>query len=136
MKLERGDNNINVKLLQEKLGIEPIGNFGPKTEKAVKEFQIQHGLEPDGVVKDKLWELIMKKSMASPVPLPLANVGGLKLDKLKYQIESCLCQRYKSNILKLKTAPLVWLAKAKAGSSPTLTWTAWLQYLPSSTHNT
>jgi len=86
MKLERGDNNINVKLLQEKLGIEPIGSFGPKTEKAVKEFQIQYGLEPDGVVKDKLWELIMKKSMASPVPLPLANVGGLKLDKLKGHI--------------------------------------------------
>jgi putative chitinase len=86
MKLQRGDNNINVKLLQEKLGIEPIGNFGPKTEKAVKEFQIQHGLEPDGIVKDKLWELIMKKSMASPIPLPLVNVGGLKLDKLKGHI--------------------------------------------------
>ncbi len=37
MLLKKGDNNENVKLMQEKLGISPaVTNFGPKTEAAVK----------------------------------------------------------------------------------------------------
>ena len=39
MLLKRGDNNENVKKLQTRLGVEAIGNFGPKTEEAVKAFQ-------------------------------------------------------------------------------------------------
>ena len=52
MLLRKGDNNENVKLLQQKLGIDPIGNFGPKTEEAVKAFQSKHGLTADGIVGD------------------------------------------------------------------------------------
>jgi hypothetical protein len=33
MLLKKGDNNENVKKLQVKLGVEPVGNFGP-TRKA------------------------------------------------------------------------------------------------------
>jgi putative chitinase len=90
MLLKKGDNNENVKLMQEKLGISPaITNFGPKTEEAVKAFQLKNGLTPDGIVGDKTWGLIMGESgqpTPSPVvstPISTPSVSGLKLDKLK-----------------------------------------------------
>ena len=87
MLLKRGDNNENVKQLQIKLGLEPIGNFGPKTEEAVKAFQTKNGLTADGIVGDGTWAKIMGESAPAPQPAaPIANVGGLKLDKLKGHI--------------------------------------------------
>ena len=90
MLLKKGDNNENVKLMQEKLGISPaVTNFGPKTEEAVKAFQLKNGLTPDGIVGDKTWGLIMGESgqtTATPVvstPISTPSVSGLKLDKLK-----------------------------------------------------
>ena len=89
MLLKKGDNNENVKLLQQKLGINPaVTNFGPKTEEAVKAFQSKNGLTPDGVVGDKTWAMIMGEApkVSTPAPTPTAPVGGLKLDKLKGHI--------------------------------------------------
>jgi putative chitinase len=90
MLLKKGDNNENVKLLQQKLGIDPIGNFGPKTEEAVKAFQAKHGLTADGIVGDGTWAKIMNEGSVAPAaPQPTATVapvGGLKLDKLKGHI--------------------------------------------------
>jgi len=87
MLLKRGDNNENVKQLQIKLGLEPIGNFGPKTEEAVKAFQTKNGLTADGIVGDGTWSKIMGESAPAPQPAaPIAPVGGLKLDKLKGHI--------------------------------------------------
>ncbi len=90
MLLKKGDNNDNVKLLQTKLGIEPIGNFGPKTEEAVKAFQLKNGLTPDGIVGDGTWTKIMNAGSTTPTPTPqpivstpAPQVAGLKLDKLK-----------------------------------------------------
>jgi putative chitinase len=89
MLLKKGDNNDNVKLLQQKLGIEPIGNFGPKTEEAVKAFQTKHGLTPDGIVGDGTWAKVMNAGSVAPTPqpqttsAPAPQVAGLKLDKLK-----------------------------------------------------
>ncbi len=53
--LTEGSKGDNVKLLQQKLknegyNITVDGVFGPKTEKAVKDFQIKNGLTPDGIV--------------------------------------------------------------------------------------
>jgi hypothetical protein len=50
MVLKRGDNNEVVKKIQIVLGVDPVGNFGPKTEEAVKAWQTKNGLTPDGVV--------------------------------------------------------------------------------------
>jgi N-acetylmuramoyl-L-alanine amidase len=50
MVLKRGDNNEVVKKIQVVLGVDPVGNFGPKTEEAVKAWQTKNGLTPDGVV--------------------------------------------------------------------------------------
>ncbi len=87
MLLKRGDNNENVKQLQIKLGLEPIGNFGPKTEEAVKAFQSKNGLTADGIVGDGTWKKIMGENTPTPPPpAPIAPVGGLKLDKLKGHI--------------------------------------------------
>ena len=89
MILKKGDNNENVKLMQQKLGIEPaVTNFGPKTEAAVKEWQAKNGLVADGIVGPATWAKIMGES--TPVPAapvqPIVPVGGLKLDKLRGHI--------------------------------------------------
>jgi putative chitinase len=91
MLLKKGDNNENVKLMQQKLGIEPaVTNFGPKTEAAVKAWQSAHGLTPDGIVGPATWAKIMGEStVVVPEPVvsaPIAPVGGLKLDKLRGHI--------------------------------------------------
>jgi len=92
MLLKKGDNNENVKLMQEKLGISPaVTNFGPKTEEAVKAFQLKNGLTPDGVVGPKTWEMIVGGSAPTP-PAPIAPVGGLKLDALKGHIPDGVIQ--------------------------------------------
>lgn len=91
MLLKRGDNNEDVKKLQQKLGLEPIGNFGPKTEDAVKAFQLKNGLTADGIVGNGTWNKLMGITPSvtptpQPVvstPVPSVSVGGLKLDKLK-----------------------------------------------------
>jgi putative chitinase len=90
MLLKKGDNNENVKLLQQRLGIEPIGNFGPKTEEAVKAFQSKNGLTADGIVGPGTWAKIMNEGASAPTPTPqpvastpAPQVAGLKLDKLK-----------------------------------------------------
>ena len=50
MILKKGDNNDTVKKIQAVLGVEQVGNFGPKTEEAVKAWQTKNGLTPDGIV--------------------------------------------------------------------------------------
>ena len=96
MLLKKGDNNENVKLMQQKLGIEPaVTNFGPKTEAAVKAWQAAHGLTADGIVGDKTWAMIMAEGESIPTPVqpaPIAPIGGLKLDKLKGHIPDAVIQ--------------------------------------------
>ena len=98
MLLKRGDNNESVKQLQTKLGLEAIGNYGPKTEDAVKAFQTKNGLTPDGIVGNTTWNKIMGTETSEPVSAavvveatkptatPVVSVGGLKLDTLKGHI--------------------------------------------------
>lgn len=96
MLLKRGDNNENVKLMQTKLGIaNPVTNFGPKTEEAVKEFQRKNGLTADGVVGPKTWAMIMGESTPQSTPqvsAPIVSSGPLKLDKLKGHIPDAVIQ--------------------------------------------
>jgi putative chitinase len=89
MLLRKGDNNENVKLLQQKLHLDPVGNFGPKTEEAVKIWQAAHGLTADGIVGDKTWAMIMGEEQHPQVQqqsVAVANSTGLKLEKLKGHI--------------------------------------------------
>ncbi len=47
--LKQGTRGDTVKKLQQKLGIGADGQFGPGTEKAVKEYQAANGLKADGM---------------------------------------------------------------------------------------
>ena len=94
MLLKLGSEGEDVKKLQIKLGVDPIGKFGPKTEAAVKAWQSEHGLSADGIVGDKTWSVIMGISESVPAsaptvitePAPIKTVGGLKLENLKGHI--------------------------------------------------
>jgi putative chitinase len=88
MLLRKGDNNEQVKQLQVKLHLDPVGNFGPKTEEAVKLWQAAHGLTADGIVGDKTWAMIMGEEQHPQVQQQavVSNSTGLKLDKLKGHI--------------------------------------------------
>lgn len=89
MLLRKGDNNEQVKQLQVKLHLDPVGNFGPKTEEAVKLWQAAHGLTADGIVGDKTWAMIMGEEEHPEVKqqaVAVANSTGLKLEKLKGHI--------------------------------------------------
>lgn len=89
MLLKKGDNNEQVKQLQVKLHLDPVGNFGPKTEEAVKLWQSTHGLTADGIVGDKTWAMIMGEESHPQVQqqsVAVSNSTGLKLQNLKGHI--------------------------------------------------
>jgi putative chitinase len=86
MLLKKGDNNEDVKKLQIKLGIDPVGNFGPKTETAVKAWQKANGLEDDGIVGDTTWNKLMGTTPAPAVASVTVTASSFKLDKLKGHI--------------------------------------------------
>jgi putative chitinase len=91
MILKLGSEGEDVKKLQIKLGVDPIGKFGPKTDAAVKAWQSANGLAADGVVGPATWAKLMGESVQSaPVvitePAPAPSVGGLKLEKLRGHI--------------------------------------------------
>lgn len=56
--IQKGDSGKEVQRLQRRVGVKPDGEFGPKTEAAVRRYQREHDLKVDGVVgpqtKDKL----------------------------------------------------------------------------------
>ncbi len=88
MILKLGSEGEDVKKLQEKLGVDPVGKFGPKTDAAVKAWQAANGLAADGVVGPATWAKLMGESTTSAPtvitePAPVASVGGLKLEKLR-----------------------------------------------------
>ena len=91
MLLKVGSTGEDVTKLQVKLGVDPIGKFGPKTEAAVKGWQSAHGLTPDGIVGDATWAKMFAPVAEAPAPTPIVAPAptvvpvaqGLKLDALK-----------------------------------------------------
>lgn len=53
--LRRGGQGPLVEQIQRKLGIQDDGNFGGLTEAAVRQFQRNHSLVPDGIVGPRTW---------------------------------------------------------------------------------
>lgn len=49
----------DVKTLQAKLGVAADGDFGPKTDKALRQFQREHGLSDDGACGPKTWKIVL-----------------------------------------------------------------------------
>lgn len=57
--IKLGSSGEDVKVLQKYLGLDPVGGFGPLTDKKVKEWQKAHGLVADGIVGPKSWAIIL-----------------------------------------------------------------------------
>ena len=90
MVLKVGSEGADVKKLQEKLGVEAIGKFGPKTEAAVKAWQKANGLKDDGIVGDATWSKLFgeakPKAEVIKEDVVIAPVGSLNIEKLKGHI--------------------------------------------------
>ena len=56
--LKKGSKGESVRTLQEFLKITVDGDFGPKTESAVKAFQKKTGLTVDGIVGRNTWAVM------------------------------------------------------------------------------
>lgn len=61
MLLKKGSQGEDVKKLQKALGLKYDGDFGANTEQAVKVFQQNHGLTPDGKVGKLTWAIIFEE---------------------------------------------------------------------------
>jgi hypothetical protein len=59
--------------VQEQLGVQPTGFFGPVTEEAVTAFQRSRGLEPDGEVGPNTWNALF--APAPPFDLGVAALA-------------------------------------------------------------
>jgi len=81
--LKIGSKGNLVKQLQEKLGVTADGDFGPMTEKSLKEWQTKNGLISDGVAGP-----ITLSKMG--IEIPTIKKEDLKLDKLKGQIPNAV----------------------------------------------
>jgi peptidoglycan hydrolase-like protein with peptidoglycan-binding domain len=85
--LKRGLAGEPVKVLQQKLGVAADGQFGPGTEKAVKDFQAKNGLDADGLAgpatlakmtlfKEITAEVVKKSEVAAGAAPSAAPAGG------------------------------------------------------------
>ena len=88
--LKLGMKGNQVKLLQEKLGLVADGDFGPKTEKTLKEWQTKNGLTADGVAGPTT---LSKLGIILTEDVVIQPATGLSIDKLKGHVpDSVLAQ--------------------------------------------
>ena len=87
MLLKIGSNGDDVKKLQEKLGLNADGAFGPGTDKAVKEWQTSHGLTADGIVGNGTWAKMFDGDNETPATEPVEiGESNLNLEALRGHI--------------------------------------------------
>ena len=88
MILKNGSKGEEVKALQAKLGLVADGNFGPGTEKAIKEWQTKNGLTADGIIGPASLEKLGLKFAAAVIKedVVIPKGGPLNLEKLKGHI--------------------------------------------------
>jgi peptidoglycan hydrolase-like protein with peptidoglycan-binding domain len=58
--LRRGSRGDLVKIVQRAVGVKDDGIFGPGTDAAVRQYQRDHDLVPDGIVGPASWRVIDK----------------------------------------------------------------------------
>ena len=73
--IKLGSKGEDVKVLQKYLGLNPDGDFGPKTLLKVKEWQIKNKLTPDGVIGPKSWAIIFPNGPLASTAKPQASNG-------------------------------------------------------------
>jgi len=96
--IKRGDRGTDVKLCQELLNEKGYSasidsDFGPTTEKRVKEFQKDNGLGADGVVGAKTWEKLEKPSLCLDLPIDFQRFVDLfpEVSRQKYKLSGAQC---------------------------------------------
>lgn len=90
MLLKNGSTGDDVKELQLKLGILSDGEFGNKTEAAVKKWQSDNGLTPDGVVGDTSWNKMFQQN----------TIPWLDLSKLKGHVPNFVIEQIPNTVTK------------------------------------
>ena len=83
--LRRGDEGPLVVKLQEKLGVEAIGKFGPKTEAALTAWQLSNGLQADGIAGPFTLSKLGIEDLPKATSIEIPD-SGFKLEKLKGHI--------------------------------------------------
>lgn len=68
--LRRGDTGDLVNEIQTKVGPGVTGTFDAATEAALRQFQRDHGLVPDGIVGPRTWATLEIAPSVTPVPVP------------------------------------------------------------------
>jgi hypothetical protein len=110
--IRRGDDSPAVRTLQEKLkanGFDPgaaDGDFGPKTEAALKAFQRAKGLEADGVAGPRTWAALGETGTAAPTP-------GASSGDARGRLLAGLTNRYKG--ARHQCFRYAWTTVARAG---------------------
>ena len=84
---KKGDQGEVIRQIQVKLGVDPVGKFGPKTEEAVKEFQKKNGLTADGIVGPVTLAKLGITATAAPAKAatPAAKPVAVKYSKDKIE---------------------------------------------------
>lgn len=99
MEIKRGSKGDQVKQIQQKLNLKVDGDFGQITESAVKKWQTENGLTPDGVVGkitwDKMFPTIISESKSDD-KLDLKKLKGKVPDKVLEEIPSII-DKFKIN---------------------------------------
>lgn len=112
MLLRLGSEGEDVKKLQQLLGVDVVGKFGPKTDAAVKAWQSAHGLTADGVVGPGTWAKMFPSSTPTPAPVqqPVAQSTSsslFRLDKLKGHVPQAVIDAIPDTAAKFNiTTPL------------------------------
>ena len=113
MLLRLGSEGEDVKKLQQFLGVDVVGKFGPKTDAAVKAWQSAHGLTADGIVGAGTWAKMFSSEASAPAsavaagPVQSSNTSNFKLDKLKGHVPQAVIDAIPDTAAKFNiTTPL------------------------------
>jgi len=111
MLLKNGSKGDDVKKLQQKLGLNADGVFGPGTEAKVKEWQAANGLTADGIVGDGTWSKMFgsqtQETNVIKEDVVIPTGGSLNLEKLKGHIPDSVISQIPDTAKKFNiTTPL------------------------------
>ena len=108
MLLKKGSKGEEVKKLQEKLGLNPDGDFGNGTESKVIQWQSSNGLKPDGIVGDTTWNKMFEQQDS---PAKLGEPGlNFNHNLLKGHIPDSVLQQIPETAIKFNITTKLRLA--------------------------
>jgi hypothetical protein len=119
--LKLGDSGQEVKELQLLLishgfGIGVDGQFGPQTQKTVKEFQILHGLKADGVVGPTTWSKLEGPKNEDNKPKVSFEFGkSFSPEKFKELVDQLIWTNWKPSLIVIHHCAEPSLAQRPAG---------------------